>query len=609
VLDRQVAYWKQQLAGAPAAMELPTTRPRPAVQTYHGAQQSRPLPRSLTEQLRSLSRQEGATLFMTLLAGFQTLLHRSTGQTDIVVGTDVASRNRTEIEGLIGFFVNHLVLRTDLSGNPSFRALLARVREVALEAYAHQDLPFDKLVEALNPKRDLSHAPLFQVLFVFQNVPTHGLEFSGLAVSPEEFEVSTSKYDLALFIKETDQDLIGTWIYKTDLFDGATVARLARQFGTLLESMVASPDAALNALEMLSESEKEQKTMEERERQESKLSMLRNARRKTVDLSKLNAIRTGPLRPGESLPLVLQPESSELDLIDWARSNSELIEEKLLTHGALLFRGFNTASLAAFEQFALSLYPELFGEYGDLPRAGIGGKIYTSTPYPPDQAILFHNESSHMHRWPMRIWFFCMQAAQEGGETPIVDCRKAYQLLDPAIRERFAEKKVMYVRNYTEDLDVSWQSFFQTTDRAVVEEYCRGASIQYEWKSGNGLRTRQMRKAVTTHPKTGEPIFFNQVQLHHVACLDPAVREALLSVFREEDLPRHVYYGDGSPIEDSVMAEVGEVYRRCTVSFPWQESDILMLDNMLVAHGRFPYVGPRKIVVAMAQMIGQEDVS
>ena len=166
----------------------------------------------------------------------------------------------------------------------------------------------------------------------------------------------------------------------------------------------------------------------------------------------------------------------------------------------------------------------------------------------------------------------------------------------------------MYVRNFTNKLDVSWQDFFKTTDRSVVEDFCRNASIDFTWKENNGLRTRQVCLAVAKHPKTGEIVWFNQLQHWHLACLDRATRESLLSLFREQDLPRNCYYGDGSAIEDSVIEAIGEVYRQTAVSFPWQQGDILMVDNMLTAHARNAYVGPRKILVAMGEMISKEDI-
>jgi len=605
VLESQFSYWQQQLAGAPRRLELNKIASNPLLPTQQEEEtvQSFLLSTDLSEQLRGLSRQEGVTLFMTLLAAFQTLLYRYTNQDDVVVGTDVANRNQAEIEPLIGFFVNLLVLRTNLSGNPSFRELLGRVREVTLGAYAHQDLPFAKLVEALQPERTSSHTPLFQVLFVLQNAPSSTLKLSNLTLSPLDINTGGAKFDLALFMTETEQGTVGTWKYNADLFHPSTINRMSSHFETLLNSAVARPDARINSLEILTETEKRKQIIEQEQREKSSFKKFKSVKPKAVSLPQRQLVKTNHLQPGETLPLVIKPDVEEIELTDWAKNHRDFLETKLLKHGAILFRGFNLDYVSAFENLAQAICPNLFGDYGDLPREGISNKVYGSTPYPSDQAILFHNESSHLHQWPLKIWFFCMQPAQKGGETPIVDCRKAYKLLDPKLREKLEQRQLMYVRNYIDGLDVSWQDFFRTTEKTVVEDYCNQAGIDFEWLSGNGLKTSQVRPAVSKHPKTEEPVFFNQVQLHHVSCLEPAVRESLLSTFGEERVPRNVYYGDGSPIEDSVIEEIGEVYQQAKVSFPWQQGDVLMLDNMLTAHGRNPYEGSRKIVVAMGEVI------
>ncbi len=329
-------------------------------------------------------------------------------------------------------------------------------------------------------------------------------------------------------------------------------------------------------------------------------------RRKGVDLAQVSTIKTRFLQPGSTLPLVMEPNEAEVDLADWAASNRSLIDQSLLKHGALLFRGFSVYSVPEFEKFAVSVCDELFAEYGDLPREQLGGKVYGSTPYPSDQTILFHNESSHMHQWPMLIWFYCVKAAEQGGESPILDCRRVYQLMDPELRDRFEQKGLLYLRNFTAGLDVSWQDFFGTGDKLQVEEYCRTAGIEFEWKGNSDLRTYQRCPAVVRHPQTNEKVFFNQLQLHHVSCLAPGVRESLLSMMKEEDLPRNVYYGDGSTIEDSVVQYLNELYRENAVSFSWKERDVLMLNNMMVAHSRNPFVGERKIVVALGNLVRKQ---
>ena len=239
-------------------LELPTDRPRPAVQAYRGARHAFVIPLPLTEALKALSRQEGVTLFMILLAAFQTLLYRYTGQTDVVVGSPIAGRIRTEIEGLIGCFVNALVLRTDLSGDPTFHELLGRVREVALEAYAHQELPFEKLVEELRPERSLSYEPMFQVMFILQNAPQSTLKLPGLTLSPSMVSNGAAKFDLTLYMTETEDGLRGSLEYNSDLFDAATMARLAGHWQTLLEGIVADPAQRLSALPLLTDAERQQ---------------------------------------------------------------------------------------------------------------------------------------------------------------------------------------------------------------------------------------------------------------------------------------------------------------------------------------------------------------
>ncbi|MBW4592770.1 MAG: amino acid adenylation domain-containing protein [Brasilonema angustatum HA4187-MV1] len=610
VLEAQLAYWKKQLGNNLPVLQLPTDRPRAEVKTNPCATQSFIIPFKESKALQTLARQEGVTLFMTLLAGFQVLLQRYTSQDDIVVGTDVANRNQAEMESLIGFFVNLLVLRTDLSGNPSFQELLKRVRSVALGAYAHQDLPFEELVKALQPERNLSNTPpLFQVLFVLQNTPMPPLELPGLTLSMLEFENKIARFDIALFLTETEQGILGEWQYNADLFDATTITRMTDNFQTLLNSIVSQPDVRINSLEMLTDDEIKQQTVQKRERKVSKREKFISVAPKAVTLSQKRLIKTTYLQPGQTFPLIIQPNADEIDFVAWVKTNQQFIETELLKHGAILFRGFNVDSVSEFESVAQAICPDLFGEYGDLPRAGESGKVYGSTPYPPDTAILFHNESSHLHQFPLKIWFFCVQPAKLGGETPIIDCRKAYQLLNSNLRERLAEKKLMYTRHYTDGLDVSWQDFFRTNDKSIVENYCRQAGIDFEWYHNDNLVTRQIRPAVAVHPKSSERVFFNQIQLHHIAYLDTEVRESLLSLFGEKKLPRNVYYGDGTPIEDEVIAEINEVFQQSKTSFPWQKGDILMLDNMLVAHGRYPYEGLRKIVVAMGEMIQSQDIA
>ncbi|NER22034.1 MAG: amino acid adenylation domain-containing protein, partial [Symploca sp. SIO1C2] len=258
VLEKQLSYWREQLTDAPNLLSLPTDRPRPGVQTFVGAYQEFALSAELTSHLTKLSQEQEVTLFMTLLAAFYTLLYRYSGQEDILIGSPIANRNRSEIEGLIGFFVNTLVMRTHLGGNPSFDSLLTRVREIAMDAYAHQDLPLEMLVEALQPERDLSYTPLFQVMFSLQNESFSQVNLQGLTISQLTVERHTSKFDLTLAMENRTDGLVGMWEYSTDLFDASTIERMTGHLVTLLESIVSNPQQPIAQLPLLTDIEQQQ---------------------------------------------------------------------------------------------------------------------------------------------------------------------------------------------------------------------------------------------------------------------------------------------------------------------------------------------------------------
>jgi alpha-ketoglutarate-dependent taurine dioxygenase len=335
---------------------------------------------------------------------------------------------------------------------------------------------------------------------------------------------------------------------------------------------------------------------------------LKNLQRRVVSSDIQALVTTENFNYSESLPLVIKPTVEHIDLPDWLVFNHDFLANNLLKYGAILFRGFNIATPSTFEKFGLATCNELFHENGEHPRETVSGKVYTPVFYPSDRKLLWHNENSFNHRFPLKIMFGCRQPAQQGGETPIVDSRKVFQLIDNKIRDIFLEKQVMYIRNYGDGLGLDWQTVFQTQSQAEVENKCQQNGIKFAWKSGNRLRTFSVRPAVIKHPQTGELSWFNQAQHWHPACLDTITRESLFTSFKPEDLPRNCYYGDGTPIEDSVMAEICGVYQQLEVTFPWQKGDVLLLDNILVAHARNPFAGERKLLVAMGEMTSYTEI-
>jgi alpha-ketoglutarate-dependent taurine dioxygenase len=312
--------------------------------------------------------------------------------------------------------------------------------------------------------------------------------------------------------------------------------------------------------------------------------------------------------PG-GLPLLLTPAVPGVDALAWAEAHRASLEERLQRHGALLFRGFDVAGTAGLQAFVRAVCGDLL-EYRERssPRSEVADRVYTSTDYPADQPIFPHNEHSYARRFPLKLFFACITPPETGGETPIGDTRRILARIHPQVRRRFEEKGWMYVRNFHPGFGLPWQTVFQTDDRAQVEQYCQAAGIDLEWRDGDRLRTRQVRPATARHPRTGETAWFNHATFFHVTTLPAAIREPLLRDFDLEDLPNHTWYGDGTPMEPETAEHLRQAYLEEMVALPWQEGDVLLIDNLLTAHARNPFTGPRKVVVAMADPHVREDV-
>ncbi|RAS35362.1 TauD/TfdA family dioxygenase [Paraburkholderia bryophila] len=274
----------------------------------------------------------------------------------------------------------------------------------------------------------------------------------------------------------------------------------------------------------------------------------------------------------------------------------------LLETGGVLLRGFEALGASGLNRVAALLGEPLQAyEFGSSPRTQVDKSVFSSTEYPASQWIEQHNEQSYTTKWPSRILFYCETPATRQGQTPIADSREVYRRLDPALRRLFDEKQIMYVRNYGNGLDVPWQQVFGTDEHAEVERFCRANRIGFEWfDDGEALRTRQICQSQLRHPVTGETVWFNQAHLFHVTNLPADTREALLELVDEAALPRNTYFGDGTPIDPQMLDEIRGVYRETTLAFDWQAADLLILDNLLMSHGRAPFEGKRRVLVAMA---------
>lgn len=314
-------------------------------------------------------------------------------------------------------------------------------------------------------------------------------------------------------------------------------------------------------------------------------------------------VEVQPLFEKVDIPVLVQPVVSGLYLHEWVPENRKLIEELLSAHGALLFRGFRVPGAEEFGDFASAASEGDRLPYIDrsTPRVDKADRIYTATTHPKEHVINLHNEGTYWRKWPRKLFFYCGSPAATGGQTPIADVSKVLRTISPGILEEFDRRHVMYVRNYNSGLGLRWQEVFQTNRRESVEEYCTENDIEFEWRRNDILRTRQVRPAVRTNPGTGDRVWFNHAAFFNVEALESNVRKVLLRGLEIDDLPYNTYFGDGEPIASEMVREILSAYQSHKVVFDWKQEDVMLLDNMQVAHGREAYSGEREVLVAMAE--------
>jgi alpha-ketoglutarate-dependent taurine dioxygenase len=313
----------------------------------------------------------------------------------------------------------------------------------------------------------------------------------------------------------------------------------------------------------------------------------------------MSALDEAALLPDSHVPRLIQPVGDR-DLAAFVAERHAAVDQRLLEHGAVLFRGFDVASVGDFERVGEALSPRRLGYlYRSTPRSTVGEGVFTATEYPPDQEIALHCENAYQRDWPLRIAFCCLVAPQEGGQTPIADMRHVQAAIGEELMDRFESRGVRYVRHYRPHIDIPWEVVFQTSDRAEVAAYCQAHGIEHEWLDASTLRTVQTNHGTARHPVTGERVFFNQAHLFHVSNLGSEAATSLVNLFGRDRLPRNAYFGDGGEIELADLQRVRQAFAGAAVSFAWQPGDVLLLDNMRVAHGRRPFRGPRRVVVSL----------
>jgi amino acid adenylation domain-containing protein len=536
------------------------------------------LPPEGLSALKQLARACQATPFIVLLAAFEALIAEESGAARVETLTAAAGREADGAEARIGCFVRMVPVSVTVEPSLSFRAWTAATRAAVLAAL---DRP---------PTPTAGEGRWQRIAFGLQNAPAATAVAGDLRFTASEVRPQRAVLPLTVWADERSGALRLLWTYREDRFDRDEIERLRRRYEQLLLRALDAPDTPLR-----------------------QLARADNARpvatRRFPGTAALHPIGHGALANWGSLahgrlPAVARAQAPGVDPAHWAVRERAAILAQLRDTGGVLLRGFATRTVGDFCRFVEALSPHLI-HYSERssPRTEIATGVYTSTDHPPDQPIVLHTEQSYTLNWPMRILFWCETAPTDRGRTPIADTRGVLSRLSPPTVAAFEARGIRYVRNYIPGISLSWQDVFQTEDRAVVESFCRAEDIAFEWLGEDRLRTSQRRPAIRRHPDTGERLWFNHGYFFNLAALPVDVQQGLRASLAEADYPYHTYFGDGGAIPAAMLEEIRAAYDSETVAFDWQQGDILLLDNMRVAHGREPFSGERRIRTAMTDPI------
>ncbi len=569
----QLDYWARRIVPTSAAL-LPVA---PGADRT-ARRRSLTVAPALVRGVARLARDVAVSPYVVFVAALQAALAQTSGQRHVVFGTDVANRPHHWMRSIVGMIVNQVVLADEVPAQATFTQLLVRARTLVAEALRRQEVPFSWVVRATSPPRRLGTNPLFQVMFTYRNKALPAHQVQDLRFAPMgELESRHAKFDATLALTYDGTAVEGHWEFRSPAVDARHAERLACTFESLLTQALEQPDLPVADLPGAVVSPRQPATVELR-----------------------SVPTTSAQTPGRRVIVI--DKTAEGTLGDWLVAQREALEAHLREAGAVLFRGFRVTTIGAFQALARPLCGEPFTDNAEHTPVSQDGSVQTPVAYAKDRLLLWHNENSFNDEWPLRLAFCCLRPADSGGETPLVDSCLVLRELRADVRQRFVDKGLAYVRHFGSGLGLDWRTVFRTDDREALARYCSDHGMIAEWAAGDRLRTVAVRPAVVAHPLTGDLSWFNQAQHWHPACLDPDVRRGLEDSVGLSCFPRDCTFGDGTPIPDEDMHHVLDVYRRHQQTFPWRQGDVLVLDNVLWAHGRNPYQGRRTMLVAMGDL-------
>lgn len=598
--NRLKDFWLTQFEQPVVPVQIPLDFDRPAIKSTEGERIIFELGKNSSKKLLELSNKKGTTTYMTLLAMLNAYLSKVSGNQDIVIGSPVAGREHMDLQNQFGLYLNTLPMRNKIEAAHTFTGFLEEVKTNTLAAFDHQQYPLDLLIDELQLERDASRPTLVDVGFTWQNIEDKNNkesrnEFSGLQILPFGYDQQKVKADVWFHGWEENQMIYLSLTYDKTLFKAETAVAMIDDFKSVCAQILDNPnDPLLNLMKNLSDQQAGQKREDQKK---NRLQSFLKGKKNNISAAPKTLVKTSVLDESMGFPAVITPNVDGIILKAWLEDNKKSIEKQLRKNGAILLRGFSTLTTEGFQEISQLLGDEQL-KYMDQssPRSLVADKVYTSTDYPADQIINMHNELSYSQDWPMQVIFFAAKPSETGGETPIADSRKVLSYLSEETKSRFAVHGVKYVRNLVDGLGLSWREVYQTESKEEVEAYCNKHNIQYEWISDQHLRISWTKPAIYNHPYTDEEIWFNHGFFFNSFNLPEDVK---LSIADPALFPSDTFYGDGSLIEPEVMEELKMAFEKAKVTFEWQKGDILLLDNMLMSHGRNSFTGDRKILVSM----------